>query len=103
MAVLIEKMNQGQLRRQVERRLAHNARFSSQEELTKFFTDVSSRARELGVPLRDIGQLTYVVWVLDEVDKPVIWGMTDSPTEAESMNEVAWEHYRPHTTKLEEN
>lgn len=102
MAVLIGKMNRGQLRRQVERRLAHNARFSSQEELSRFFNDISSRARELGVSLGDIGQLTYVVWVPDEVDKPVIWGMTDSVDEAECMREEAREHYKPQTTKLEE-
>jgi hypothetical protein len=82
--------------------LAHNARFSSQEELSRFFNDISSRARELGVSLGDIGQLTYVVWVPDEVDKPVIWGMTDSVDEAECMREEAREHYKPQTTKLEE-
>jgi hypothetical protein len=95
-------MNKGQLRRQVERRLAHNARFTSYEEFEKFLDDVSTRARELGVSLKDLGRLTFIIWVYDEIDKPVIWGMTDSAVEAEQMDEAARAHYQPHTTKLPE-
>lgn len=94
----ISVMNEEQLRMVVKQRLAHRSHFSTEKYFEGFLASIAKRAKILGVSLESIGRLKYIVWVPDEKNRPVVWGMTNEAEQADRFIKEARKHYRPHTT-----